>query len=267
MGLLSSPRPGRQWKWLLWALLPFLVVGLVLAGVLALGSWTRGLLRSQQAFQITLADVDCQPPAEMSRTEFLSEVQDLAGLSAPLSILEEDLPRRLVQAFSRHPWVESVGKVEILPDRQIRVRLTYRTPQLAVIQDSRKRAVDGHGILLPATAATEGLPVYCGPAPPPRGPPGTAWGDAALTGAAQTMAFVQGQAEGPRFALVESAVTGLILTTPTGARVFWGQPADDESNHHEAAVRKWDRLLRHCRKHGDLDHPEGLKEYDLRSLD
>lgn len=264
---IAIPPPRRSWKGLWWGLLPLLIVGAVLGTVWGLGHWTRGLLRSQAAFQITPGDIDCQPPVDLSRSDFLAEVQHRADLPKQLSVLEKDLPRQLVRAFSLHPWVESVRKVEVLPNRQVRVQLVYRTPQLAVVNGKRKWAIDGHGVLLPPTPAAERVPVFCGAVPPPKGEAGTVWGDDTLTAAARTVAFLHSQAEGPRFALVESVVTGLVLTTPLGSRVRWGQPVTDEPRHKDAAVRKWERLREHCRLHGDLDHPDGTKEYDLRSLD
>jgi hypothetical protein len=262
----SLPPPAPSWKALAWVLLPLLIVGGVLGGLVGLGRWARGLLRPQAPYRVALAEVDCQPPAGLARADFLREVQELAGLPGEFSLLDPDLPRRLAQAFGRHPWVES-ARVELGAGRRVQVRPVYRTPLLAVAVGGARRAVDGHGVLLPATAATDGLPFFCPPVSSPQGPPGTAWGDPGLMAAARTLAFLHAQAEGPRFVLVESAVTGLVLTTAGGSRVRWGQPADDEPGHREAATRKGERLRQHCRDHGDLEHPDGPREYDLRPLD
>src|SRR5437763_614866 len=81
--------------------------------------------------------------------------------------------------------------------------------------------------LLLTVAVVGNLPLYCSPVPPPRGPPGSEWGDASMTSAARTLAFLRDQPEGPRFDLVESAVSGLIFTTAGGSRVLWGRPVED----------------------------------------
>jgi hypothetical protein len=62
--------------------------------------------------------------------------------------------------------------------------LRFRTPILGVRYGGYLRAVDSHGILLPATAPTRGLPVYEGVAATPKGPAGTPWGDPGVTAAA-----------------------------------------------------------------------------------
>src|SRR5205085_1645284 len=63
---------------------------------------------------------------------FLGEVQYLGGLPERLALLDDDLPGRLAEAFARHPWVEKVERVEVVPPGRVRARLTYRTPVLAV---------------------------------------------------------------------------------------------------------------------------------------
>jgi len=252
------------WKWLFFSLVPVIVVAMVLLGVQTVGRWARGGLRSHDRYQMPFADIDCSPPPALSRADFLGEVQYLSNLPDHLDLLGDELPRLLQLAFSRHPWVESVQRIEVLPSRQIRVGLVHRTPVLAVLQAGRKRAIDGHGILLPAPAVSEDLPVYCSPVSPPLGLPGIEWGDATLQSAAQTIAYLRGQLQGTRFAQVESAVTGLVLTTAAGSRVLWGQPVGTSQ---AAAQRKRDQLLLYCQKHGDLDHPNGPCEHDLRSLD
>ena len=65
-----------------------------------------------------------------------------------------------------------------------RIALTYRTPVLAVPVAGAVRAVDRHGVLLPKSARTEGLPVFKEKAAPPTGPAGTRWGDEAVERAA-----------------------------------------------------------------------------------
>jgi hypothetical protein len=255
------------WKWLFASLVPVAVISVLVVGVRHIDRWARAGLRSHERYRFPFADIDCAPPPLLSRTDFLAEVQNLAGLPDQVSLLTEELPETLQLAFARHPWVESVQRVEVLPGRQVRVRLAYRTPVLAVGRTGRKRAVDGHGVVLPSPAVGEDLPVYCSPVPVPAGSAGSAWADESLQAAARTMAFLRSQPQAPHFALVESAVSGLVLTTTQGSRVLWGRAVDDSPGGQESARRKYDRLLQHCRRHGDLDHPNGPCEHDLRSLD
>jgi hypothetical protein len=57
------------------------------------------------------------------------------------------------------------------------------------------------------------------------------------------------------------------LTTLTGSRILWGRPPGKEKDGEASAPVKVERLLEHCRKQGDLDHPNGPCEHDVRPAD
>ncbi len=176
---------GRVGRFVLASAAVVLAVAALLAGIIALGHWGREQIHDDPRYLAAVADIDCPAPQEMDRAEFLGEVQYLGRLPAKLNVLDEDLPDRLRQAFARHPWVQRVDAVTITPPRHIAVRLTFRTPVLAVRSGDELRAVDGDGVLLPRNVPTHGLPVYDGTPRPPRGPPGTHWGDSDLERAAR----------------------------------------------------------------------------------
>jgi hypothetical protein len=160
-------------------------LSLFLFGLLRLGKWALGQIRGQDRYTIAFADIDCTPPPDQKRGDFLDEVQYLAEMPSRVRILDEDLAKRLARAFARHPRVASVARVELTPPGRIRIQLLYRTPVLAVLVAGKLRAVDGQGILLPRETPTKGLPVFAGQGAPPRGPPGTPWGDPAVEAAAR----------------------------------------------------------------------------------
>jgi hypothetical protein len=164
---------------------PVIGAALFLLGLIVAGRMALEHLRDQQRFALPFSDIDCPPPPGMERDEFLSEVRYLTGLPAQMRLLNDDLPAQLASAFARHPWVEQVEEVAVTPPRLVRVRLAFRRPVLAVPYAGQLRAVDRHGVLLPATAPTDGLPVFDGQAHPPNGPAGTRWGDEAVEGAAR----------------------------------------------------------------------------------
>jgi len=165
-------------------LVPVVGASLLVFGLIALGKAARDQLRQHERYTLTFDDIDCPAPPGMERGEFLSEVQYLARLPDRLPALDEDSPARLADAFAHHPWVEKVEEVRIIPPDRVRVRLAFRVPVLAVPQPGGPRAVDAHGILLPSSAPTEGLPVFRGSAAPPAGVAGEPWGDPAVTAAA-----------------------------------------------------------------------------------
>ena len=158
------------------ALVLLLAVGFV-AGLIWLGRWGLEQLRGQDRYLVDVGEIEVEPPAGLERAEFLGQVQYESRLSAKLDLLDEELPLKLRDAFAKHPWVEKVDAVRPEPPRRIAVKLTYRTPALAVKTDGGLRAVDGAGVLLPKNAPTRDLPMYDGDAPPPKGAPGTRWGD------------------------------------------------------------------------------------------
>ena len=165
-----------------------LVLVLGVAGFFAvlflLGHWADvGVLRNQERYLVAVADIACPTPPGLEKADFLEQVryyshaQPANRLPERFSILEDGLEAKLTRAFAAHPWVEKVEQVALQPPRAVEVKLTFRTPVLAVTVAGQTRAVDGHGILLPKSAPTADLPLYAGRAAPPRGGEGSPWGD------------------------------------------------------------------------------------------
>jgi hypothetical protein len=160
-------------------------LGLFVAGLIVLGEYAQEQLRDRDRYTLPFADIECLPaPPYQARRDFLDEVQYLARLPARLRLLDADLPQQLAEGFTQHPWVRKVEQVEVAA-KQVRVRLCYRRPALAVRCGERVRVVDEEGVLLPKEAPAEGLPVFADKAPPPAGPAGTRWGDARVEEAAR----------------------------------------------------------------------------------
>jgi hypothetical protein len=166
----------RVGRWLLRSVGLVVVVAAFVGGVIWLSRWSLGQVDPAR-YLVPLADVECNVPDGMDRAEFLDQVHYHNPQLERLSVVDTDLPAQLQQAFERHPWVEKADAVIVTAPRNIVVQLTFRVPVLAVPWGGEMRAVDGAGILLPKNAPTRGLPVYDGTPRPPRGPPGTHWGD------------------------------------------------------------------------------------------
>jgi hypothetical protein len=162
------------------ALAVLAVAGLFLGVLVILGRHALAQLHSHDRYFFPFADIDCQPPSHLSRPQFLDEVQYVSGMPDRLPLLEEDLARRLSEAFVLHPWVESVERVVIGPGHKIEVRLVARQAVLGVRYGDKVRAVDRHGVLLPGDGKVDGLPRYAGKARAHSGPAGTSWGDKAV---------------------------------------------------------------------------------------
>jgi hypothetical protein len=162
-----------------------------LFGIIALGQYAREQIQTQPRYKVFFSEIDCTVPPGMSRSDFLGEVQYTAELPDHFNALDPQLPRRLADAFAQHPWVEKVLRVTVDHTKQVHVALLHRTPVLAVRWQGVLRAVDRDGVLLPANAATQGLPVYSGKVSPPAGA-GSRWGDADIEAAAR-QAWLTGQ--------------------------------------------------------------------------
>ena len=104
------------------------VAGLSLFAVLVAGSYTRDAVRNWDRYTMAFSDIDCEAPSGEERLGFLAEVQYLSGMPSRLSVLDEDLGRHIADAFARHPRVEKVEEVVVLPKRELHVRLRFRPP-------------------------------------------------------------------------------------------------------------------------------------------
>lgn len=277
-------------KRLLRFLVPVLAAGLLLAGLIALGQWARDALRPRGRYAVAFADIACEPPPGEKRDLFLSEVQYLGEQPARLSLLDDDLPGRLTRAFLRHPWVEKVEGVEVVPPRQVRVRLVYRTPVLAVFSppsttvtrmppEQRRaqreaqpehswipRVVDGHGFVLPPTRmSVRDLPALKDDdIPPPAAAAGAPWGDRRVEAAARTAGFLHPYQDRFRFTLVVVKDDGLVLSNAPAAVVRWGHAPGEEADDEAPAARKLERLLEYCKQHGALGTEKEPGELDVR---
>jgi hypothetical protein len=231
-----------------------LLAGLLPLGLVQAGKAARQSLRTRDRYAVAFADIDCVPPGDLTRAEFLDEVQYLAGMPERLRLLEDGLAPRLAKAFARHPWVEQVYCVEWTRPRGLRVTLKYRTPVLAVVEhgDSgghettasyakRPRATDRHGTVLPARAYRGDLPFFV--TSTPAGAAGTRWDDPAVWAAARLADYLRPYQD--RLRVQELAIEGshLILWSSARTSFVWGPPPGAEHAGDEAAVVKVRRLL------------------------
>jgi hypothetical protein len=123
VGPIAHSKPPRR---LLTALLVFLGLSSFLLGVVWINQWTRQRIANLDRYTIAFADIDCPPPPDQSQAAFLDQVQYLGAFPDRLHLLDDTLPSRLKEAFGRHPSVERVVEVKIVPPRQVQVRLVYR---------------------------------------------------------------------------------------------------------------------------------------------
>lgn len=175
--MMDSPGPfERMRRQLVRSVAWLLLVAAVLAGIIFLGRWSLGQLKSDERFQVSFDEIDCPAPPGMKRRDFLGEVRYLSRMPARLSVADPTTVEKLREAFAKHPWVLVVDDVTPRPPDQLRVRLTFRLPALAVPWNGGVRVVDDRGVLLPDGVDGTGLPRYPG-TPLPPGEAGSPWPD------------------------------------------------------------------------------------------
>ncbi|MFM8275063.1 MAG: cell division protein FtsQ/DivIB [Gemmata sp.] len=175
----AAPAPAnrtRSVRPLISVLLTLGGAGLVLLGLSVAGDEARRHLGPRDRYTVRFADIRCEPPPNASRATFLTEVRYASGADRSVRALDPDLKKKISAAFAAHPWVARVDAVAVDPPNTVTVALTYRKPVLAAPQTDGPRAVDAKGVLLPATAPTDGLPELLGaPELPPAATAGQPW--------------------------------------------------------------------------------------------
>jgi hypothetical protein len=237
-------------RWIVQGLLPALAPVLVLVGVIAWGQYSRDRLRSQDRYHVAVSAIDCLPPPNLSRDDFLNEVQYLSGLPGRLDLLDSDTPEQLRQAFAHHPWVERVERVEVLPERGIKADLVYRKPVLLVPGHPATTLlpVDHNGVRLPAGKMSERLPRWSGPTTKPPQSPGIVWNDAHLEGAARIAELLLLHLDHlcpstTDYLTLSATDKGLMVSGGKVGQAIWGHAPGSESPGEPTAEAKLRRLL------------------------
>jgi hypothetical protein len=202
-----------------------IIIGLLFAGLIALGFWLRQQVRPLQAYSLRFDQIDCPDPPGRKHQEFLGEVRYLGELPEELALLDESTVQRVAGAFGKHPWVGKVVRVDF-DQRRPRVQLVFRTPVLAVAQEEsgimRVRMVDAGAMVLPADAREDGLPRYRAPDGTPVGPAGQSCPDRDIKAAASTAGYLHDFLAPWRIVGLQMDSSGLVLTSMDGTRILWG---------------------------------------------
>ena len=157
-------------------------------GAAAVWQHVREHVVARDDYRLEARDVEITPSPPWVRSNVKGEALRDAGLTGPLSILDEQLIERLDRAFSLHPWVASVKRVSKHYPAHIEVELEYRRPVAMVEVPGGLYPVNVNGVLLPSEdfspLEARSYPRLAGVASTPLGSVGSRWGDPVVAGGA-----------------------------------------------------------------------------------
>ena len=249
------------------------------AGVLApivYRSWPD--LDENSVYRVRAADIRITPAPRPVPANLVERTVGSAALDQELSVLEPDLLPRLAAAFAKEPWVRRVvGLRKGLP-AHINVELEYRQPVAMIDVKQGVYPVDGEGVLLPpadfSTVEIRRYPLVTGVRSLPSGPPGTAWDDVVVLGAAKIAAALVpawsdldlSSIHAPALDSATAALEDLTfeLRARGGSRIVWGRPPGTGHPGELTADQKLGRLRRYVADFGPLDAPGPAFEIDIR---
>jgi hypothetical protein len=222
--------------------------------------------------------------------EFQAEVFRALSLEKPLSLMDDDLVDRIKTAFSRHPWIAKVNRIEKRHPAGVAVDVVYRQPVCLVEVPGGVLAVDVEGFILPSEDFTPveptRYPLLTGVDRSPAGSVGSRWSDAKVVGGAEIAALL-----GPVWEMMKlksiaaipadpkATVTGsdlgrrsmepfFVLSTRSGTQILWGYAPGATSILGElSAAEKLARLQRYFADHDTLDDAHGKpQQLDVRTM-
>ncbi|QDV15541.1 Cell division protein FtsQ [Gimesia panareensis] len=234
-------------------------------------------LAQQEQYQVETRQLSLIPaPPHYVPIDLVDQVIRRNQLPEKVSLLDRDLVIKIAEAFQKHPWVQKV--VSVRKTSTVEVELQFRKPAAMVEFKQRLLPVDNAGVLLPpedfSVSDARRYPVITGVESVPAGPPGNAWGDVTVTGAAQLA-----EALGPHWKELEivsieapprmseaSSLDDLIyrLITAGGSEIVWGRSPKSQRRGELRVDQKIGKLEKYYRDYGGFDRPHGPYEIDIR---
>ncbi|GAB4138089.1 MAG: hypothetical protein Tsb009_06010 [Planctomycetaceae bacterium] len=232
----------------------------------------------RREYQLETTDIRINEPPRYVPVDLVEQVVRRSKLPKTLSLLDDDLTKRIAQAFEAHPWVESVVSVRKSYPARVDVEVVYRKPVAMVAVVGGMYPIDKNSVLLPpvdfSVADTRRYPVIVGAPSPPQGAEGTRWGDISVNHAA-----ILADALSPHWkalnlsairiprqhrAVVKPDELMFELKTRGGSRILWGRAPGTNHPGELTPEQKIGRLQKYLADFGGFDHPNGPYEIDIR---
>jgi hypothetical protein len=258
------------------------VLILVGCGVVATLIWRRVAphVRASRQYALTLDQIYVTPPPAWIHSDVRAEVFRSASLDPPLSTLQDNLARRIFDAFAMHPWVAKVVAVTMVsrhPPARVDVELVYRQPACMVEVPGDLLPVDAEGVLLPSGdfSPIEKQSYAClgGIDTRPMRPVGQPWGDGRVLDGAQIAAAFGPAWQQLKLYRIQPSPASLAAREPTyelfsraGTRIIWGLPPGTKVLGEASPAEKIARLQQYAADHGGLDTQGSPMTLDLPAL-
>lgn len=241
-------------------------IGFVLRSV-----WQRVAPRvaASERYLVPASGITVSPPPEWIVADVRQQVIHKAGLDRRLSILDPAFVDQIQHAFTLHPWVEQVVRIEKKSGPGVFVELAYRRPVATIeapLGDSHELLpVDNAGRHLPAEDVPlirrQYLPRIIGISGRP--PVGQNWEDRRVPGAVEIAVRLGAVWEQLHlFQIVPSAREEVRddrqyfvyeVVTRGGTKIIWGAAPRDQVPGEAAFALKLDRLRQCVERYGPLD--------------
>lgn len=241
-------------------------------------------LSGRPEYQLTLEQLSLTPAPAWIPQDIVEQVFDRAELSARQSLQDDLLTERVAAAFHTHPWIERVVSVRKSWPPRLQVEVIYREPVAMVRGVDGFYPIDRNGVLLPSQdfspSDVERYPVIERVASVPLGKLGEAWGDPAVSEAAQIASVLLEKKEGrtwwqrlelagiqvPRHVAMVSETDDMEfqLRTKGGSEILWGRSPSSDHPGELTIAQKLQRLEDFQSHYGGMDDEHGPYQIDIR---
>ncbi|MEZ6132768.1 MAG: hypothetical protein R3C59_29215 [Planctomycetaceae bacterium] len=235
-------------------------------------------LDDRDEYRVGVAQIQVTPPPRWVPEDIVQKVFDRAGFDDSLSVLDPELSEKVALAFYTHPWIERLQQVRKAYPARVYVDVVYREPVAMVeVVGGGYYPIDRLGHLLPnedfSAADINRYPVIRNISSVPIGNVGEAWGDPAVTGAAELAMVLTAPGESgqswwtalglksiiaPRRMTADDKVEDLQfrIGTQGGSQIVWGRAPTTQHPSELTVVQKLGRMVEyHHSYHGFDDSP------------
>lgn len=235
-------------------------------------------LDANPAYRVQADDVRIPVPPRPVPPNLVERALGTKQLAEGFSLLDETLLPRIAEAFAKEPWVKQVVQLRKELPATIIIDLEYRRPVAMIDVKTGVYPVDEEGILLPPEDFTQAeilrYPLVTGVCSLPAGPPGAAWGDSTVAGAAKIAASLiadwdtldLASIQAPPLTTANPKLEDLNyeLRSRGGSKIVWGRPPGTGHPGELTVEQKLGRLKQYVADFGPLDSSNTPYEIDIR---